>query len=75
MNLVVTDLVQQNDVTSFSAPKFRHQVMQALAYVRRDRTTAEWADRIAHVVQSIKGPAGTIPSGFRSSEGEKYRCL
>jgi hypothetical protein len=46
-------------------------MVQALPRLGRDRTTAKRADRIAHNDQSTTGPAGTIPSGLRNSDGEK----
>lgn len=71
MYFVVANLMQQNDGTTFASAQFRDQVVKALTHVRRDGPVAKWADGIAHDDQSISGPAGTMPRGLRSSEGEK----
>ena len=79
VDFVVANLVQESRLTALPAAELRDEVMDALADVRRDGAAAERAHGIAGQVcqsdQSTIGPAGTMPSGFRSSEGEKYPCL
>ena len=46
VDFVMADLVQKDRGSSLAAPKFRDQVVVALAGVRRDRPRAEGADRV-----------------------------
>ena len=71
MDLIVANLMKQHDRATLSSFQLRGQMVQALTDFRRDGAMAERADRIAHCDQSTAGPAGTMPSGLRSPEGEK----
>ncbi len=71
VDFVVADLMQQNGFATLSASQFRNQVMLALLGIWRDWPVAQGADRVGHSDQLISGPEGTMPSGFRNSDGEK----
>ena len=71
VDFVVADLMEKHRGPALAAPEFRDKVVVALADLGRNGPTAKRADRIAHKDQSMSGPAGTIPRGLRSSEGEK----
>lgn len=75
VDFVVAYLVQTHDRPALSATQPGREVVQALPRLGRNRTATKRADGVTHCDQSIKGPAGTMPSGFLSSEGEKYPCL
>ena len=71
MDFVVANLVQQHERAAFAASEFRDQMVLTLLDLRGYRSIAQRTDRVAHNDQSTMGPAGTMPSGLRSSDGEK----
>lgn len=46
MDFVMANLVQAHRLAAFAAAELRNEVVQALFGLRRDRSVAEWADRI-----------------------------
>jgi len=71
MDFVVTNLMKQYERAAFAASEFRDQVVLTLLDLGRDGPIAQRTDRVAHNDQSTIGPAGTMPRGLRSSDGEK----
>lgn len=48
MNFIMANLVQEHGRPSLASPESRHEVMQTLRHIRRNRAQAQRAYRVCH---------------------------